>query len=307
MSSQFNITRASIPEFTAIQSTSSRGHLSKEMSSFLKAKIAASNASQRKSTGNNQAGTSKSKTPGNKDQGLKPPTSNGTAKALSESATVAPTLVQRRSEATAAAFTLHAIISVNSKASPLPDTNEYVVTGTGSKRHRTNSPLVSPSAGSSIGLAVSTLSGPSSSKADEIEVDAIIADTIDSDNESSISSMNDDSIATEEDAAPQVETPFIEVQPKPKPKKLPAIKLRISDPLKTSFNNPLAIFNEIKRCFPEASLKIKFAEIAKFDAAILIIATDDEATHTLLNSASNWRQDAFKRGIRIFLKSDLTS
>ena len=293
VSSQFNITRASIPEFTAIQSTSSRGHLSKEMSSFLKAKIAASNASQRKSTGNNQAGTSKSKTPGNKDQGSKPSTSNGTAKALSESATVAPTLVQRRSEATAAASTLHAIISVNSKASPLPDTNEYVVTGTGTKRHRMNSPLVSPSASISISPTVIASAGPSSSEVEEIDVDAI-----DSDNESSISSMNNES-TSEEDAAPLAETPFIEVQPKTKPKKLPAIKLRISDPLKSSFNNPLAIFNEIKRCFPDASLKIKFAEIAKFDAAILIIASDDEATHTLLNDANNWRLDAFGRGIRM--------
>ena len=95
---------------------------------------------------------------------------------------------------------------------------------------------------------------------------------------------------------------FTEVQQKPKkvqPKKLPAIKLRISDPLKTRFNNPLAVFNEIKRCFPSEDLKIKFAEIAKFDSSILIIATDDEATHTRLSNINNWLPDAFVRGIRM--------
>ena len=122
-------------------------------------------------------------------------------------------------------------------------------------------------------------------------------------NDASKANANNDCENIDLESTSQTEEgPFTEVHSKPKKaqsKKLPAIKLRISDPLKTRFNNPLAVFNELKRCFPSEDLKIKFAEIAKFDTAILIIATDDEVTHSRLNNINNWLPDAFGRGIRM--------
>ena len=99
---------------------------------------------------------------------------------------------------------------------------------------------------------------------------------------------------------------FITVEPrrankqnKETTRKLPAIKIRISDAARPNFNkNPLKVFNEIQRCFPSEDLKIKFAEFAKYDAKTLVIATDDENTYNRLNNKENWPQDAFERGVQ---------
>ena len=64
-------------------------------------------------------------------------------------------------------------------------------------------------------------------------------------------------------------------------------------------NNIISNHNELKRNFPTQDLsKIKFMKFASFDSTLLVIATDDSATHTLLSNTSNWRPDAFVRGLK---------
>ena len=80
--------------------------------------------------------------------------------------------------------------------------------------------------------------------------------------------------------------------------RIPAIKIRISGAIKNQFDNPIKVQKEIKRCFPSASLNIKFAEYAKYDPNIIVIATDVESTYSALIKKSNWPRDAFQRGIQ---------
>jgi len=83
---------------------------------------------------------------------------------------------------------------------------------------------------------------------------------------------------------------------------LPAIRLRISGQVIKDFENPTNRIKEIKKCFPDKQLAIKFMEFAKFDPKIIIIATDDKYTHDILNNADKWPETAFKRGIQIKTK-----
>ena len=76
---------------------------------------------------------------------------------------------------------------------------------------------------------------------------------------------------------------------------LPAIKLRISSAVLEQFENPYNVYKEIQRCKGHKSeLKIKFATINR--NKVLVIATDDEETHSILSS--DWPNDAFIRGVK---------
>ena len=85
--------------------------------------------------------------------------------------------------------------------------------------------------------------------------------------------------------------------------KLPAIKIMISQICIAQFVNCVQIQKEIKRCFNTTKLIIKFAEIAKYNKRILVIATDDELTHNQLKNRDNWPNDAFGKGIKIVEKN----
>ena len=87
----------------------------------------------------------------------------------------------------------------------------------------------------------------------------------------------------------------------PNKDRLPAIYLRMSGASTATYNNSNIIsnHNELMRNFPTHDLsKIKFMKFASFDSTLLVIATDDLTTHTLLNTTSNWKTDAFGRGLK---------
>jgi ribosomal protein L12E/L44/L45/RPP1/RPP2 len=85
---------------------------------------------------------------------------------------------------------------------------------------------------------------------------------------------------------------------------LPAIRLRLSEQTLKEFQNPIKRQSELKKCFPKKHLVIKFMEFAKFDPKILLIATDDQETHDLLNDENKWPKDAFNRGIQLKTKGN---
>jgi hypothetical protein len=75
---------------------------------------------------------------------------------------------------------------------------------------------------------------------------------------------------------------------------LPAIKFRIAAEIASLFHNQMEITKEINRCQPLINKKkIKFASIRD---NLIIIATDDKSTHSMLTKS--WPTDAFKKGIR---------
>ena len=73
--------------------------------------------------------------------------------------------------------------------------------------------------------------------------------------------------------------------------RLPAIKLKIKDVSK--YTNPINLQKEIMRCKP--NINSQQIKLAKLNKNILIIATDDPATHQILKEA--WPTDAFTHGI----------
>ena len=110
------------------------------------------------------------------------------------------------------------------------------------------------------------------------------------------------SIENQEDFTPVLSKKDIKAAKKQN--RLAAIRIRISDSAKPQFTNQKQVVNEIKRCFPDSfnNFHIKFIEYAKYDNNILLIATDDKATHDKLNDKHNWRDDAFSRGVQIKTK-----
>jgi len=76
--------------------------------------------------------------------------------------------------------------------------------------------------------------------------------------------------------------------------RLPAIKLLLKPHVINEYRNPFALKRELARCKKIDSAKIKFAKIVG-DANLLMIATDDEATHAELNKP--WPLDAFTAGV----------
>jgi hypothetical protein len=83
---------------------------------------------------------------------------------------------------------------------------------------------------------------------------------------------------------------------------LSAVRIRLSEQVIKEFENPIKRQAEIKKSFPNKNLVIKFAEFAKFDPKILLIATDDQETHELLSDPNKWPKTAFNRGIQIKTK-----
>ena len=74
---------------------------------------------------------------------------------------------------------------------------------------------------------------------------------------------------------------------------LPAIKLKLKPIVVASFDNNMKIFKEIKRCFPKlVNPVLKFAQITE---TTLMLATDDQETHNILNGV--WPDDAFELGV----------
>jgi hypothetical protein len=84
---------------------------------------------------------------------------------------------------------------------------------------------------------------------------------------------------------------------------LDAIKLRISKTVIADFENPYTLQKEIRRCKQPCDflLNIKFADINR-TKAIVIIATDDQATHDLLSK--EWPKNAFHKGAFIIKKNE---
>ena len=80
--------------------------------------------------------------------------------------------------------------------------------------------------------------------------------------------------------------------------RLPTVKLRISRLVLEDFMNPFELANEINRCkkLEKTEMVIKFAYII-FTKAIVIIATDDQATYDLL--CEDWPKDAFIKGASV--------
>ncbi len=76
--------------------------------------------------------------------------------------------------------------------------------------------------------------------------------------------------------------------------RLPAVRLVLKPNVLNTFLNPFAVQKEITRCKKVNLGKIKFAKIIQ-DSNILMIATDDQATHAELSS--DWPLDAFVSGV----------
>ncbi len=95
---------------------------------------------------------------------------------------------------------------------------------------------------------------------------------------------------------------YTTVEPKTnkKSERPPAIKIRISQIHKKDFNSCMKVFNEITRCFKSYKLVIKFAEYARWNENILVIATDDIHTYNLISKQDKWPSNAFGRGIQIY-------
>lgn len=78
-----------------------------------------------------------------------------------------------------------------------------------------------------------------------------------------------------------------------KKERLSAIRLKIKSASAAQFNHPLSLQKEILRCKP--SLDPSQIKLAKLIFNTIIIATDDQETHQLLNEI--WPDDAFLLGV----------
>jgi hypothetical protein len=177
------------------------------------------------------------------------------------------------------------VISVNSKASPLPPSNNYVAATQSTKRTRVQaSPTNSTSS-----------------------TDLIIDESAEEDNNENEEELIDVDLLTPENPAEVADldtSGFTTAGAKkshPKAKRLPAIRVRIANPETAKFNNNnmKEKAEELKRCFPNRDLsKIKFVEFNRHDPCTLLIATDDATTHEFLSDMNNWPNDAFGRGVK---------
>jgi len=84
-------------------------------------------------------------------------------------------------------------------------------------------------------------------------------------------------------------------------KRLPATRLKISDNALDHYCNPINIQKEILRSKPE--LNPSLVKIANLSGDRIIVATDDAATHSLLEQ--DWPSDAFHNDISIVPPRDL--
>ena len=226
----------------------------------------------RKSTGSNSSATTKSSFI-RKTSSLAPNTSAKSSK----NSQIKKTVPVKQPDQTTGDLVSNAtaqVISINSKLSPLPPSNNYVAASHANKRFK-------PHASTDVNL-----SEDEESTKDEELIDVDLPTT---------------EIQLQPAASQADNAGFTIAGARPKNKRLPAIRVRIANPETAKFNNNSIKekAEELRRCFPNHDLsKVKFVEFDRRDPCTLLIATDDASTHEILSNMGNWPSDAFGRGVK---------